>query len=133
YPRGGRRFPLPAATPRVSAASAAVERAGAGRARWIAIAFLGALAIYAWGAAPSVLDGDPAELQTIAVAGGVAHPSGYPLYVLVSRLGVVLLPGDLARRANLMSAFFGAASVATLAALAFETGLAGPAALAAGI
>lgn len=114
-------------------ASAAVERASAGRARWIALAFLGTLAIYAWGAAPSVLDGDPAELQTIAVAGGVAHPSGYPLYVLASRLGVVLLPGDLAHRANLISAIFGAASVATLAALAFELGLAGPAALAAGI
>src|SRR4029079_14480805 len=101
----------------MSAASVAGARASAGRARWISLAFLGALAIYAWGAAPSVLDGAPAEvqtigvaggvpaeLQTIAVAGGVAHPSGYPLYVLVSRFSVVLLPGDLAHRANLLSA-----------------------------
>ncbi len=103
------------------------------RARWMAIAFLGALAIYSWGAAPSVLDGDPAELQTIAIAGGVAHPSGYPLYALVSHVFAALLPGDPAHRVNWMSAFFGALDVATLAGIGFELGLGGPAALAAGI
>lgn len=121
------------AAPAVVAPQALAPRAPVHRARWIVLAFLGALALYAWGAAPGVLDGDPAELQAIAVAGGVAHPSGYPLYVLVSRLFVLALPGDLAHRVNLMSAFFGAASVATLAAVAFEIGLGGPAALAAGI
>ena len=103
------------------------------RARWIALAFLGALAIYAWGAAPGVLDGDPAELQAIAIAGGVAHPSGYPLYVLVSRVFALALPGDPAHRVNLMSAVFGAASVATLAGVALELGLGGAAALGAAI
>ena len=122
------------AVPRVNGTAAPVAaRPPAHRARWMTLAFLGALAIYAWGAAPGVLDGDPAEFQTIAVAGGVAHPSGYPLYVLVSRLFVLVLPGDRAHRVNLMSALFGAASVATLAGIGFECGLAGPGALAAGI
>ncbi|MBI5169033.1 MAG: DUF2723 domain-containing protein [Candidatus Eisenbacteria bacterium] len=104
----------------------------AGAWRWIALAFAGALAIYATGAAPTVLEGDSGELQAVALAGGVAHSSGYPLFCLVSRL-FALLPGDPAFRINLMSACFGAAGVATLVACGIELGLGGAAALAAGI
>lgn len=95
---------------------------------WIALAFLGALAIYATGAAPTVLEGDSGELQAVALAGGVAHSSGYPLFCLVSRV-FALLPGDPAFRINLMSAFFGAAGVATLVLAAMELGVSGAAAL----
>ncbi len=115
----------PSATPRAPALPA-------GAWRWIALAFAGALAIYATGAAPTVLEGDSGELQAVALAGGVAHSSGYPLFCLVSRL-FALLPGDPAFRINLMSAFFGAAGVATLVACGIELGLGGAAALAAGI
>ena len=97
----------------------------------IAIAFLGALAIYATGAAPTVLEGDSGELQAVALAGGVAHSSGYPLFCLVSR--AFALPGDPAFRINLMSAFFGAAGVATLVLAAMELGVSGAAALAGAI
>ncbi|MBK7368759.1 MAG: DUF2723 domain-containing protein [Candidatus Eisenbacteria bacterium] len=103
-------------------------RDGAHRWRWIALAFLGALAIYATGAAPTVLEGDSGELQAVALAGGVAHSSGYPLFCLVSRV-FALLPGDPAFRINLMSAFFGAAGVATLVLAAMELGVSGAAAL----
>lgn len=104
----------------------------AGAWRWVALAFAGALAIYATGAAPTVLEGDSGELQAVALAGGVAHSSGYPLFCLVSRL-FALLPGDPAFRINLMSACFGAAGVATLVLAALEIGVSGPAAFAAGV
>lgn len=104
----------------------------AGAWRWIGLAFLGALAIYATGAAPTVLEGDSGELQAVALAGGVAHSSGYPLFCLVSR-AFALLPGDPAFRINLMSAFFGAAGVATLVLAAMELGVSGAAALAGAI
>lgn len=104
----------------------------AGAWRWVAVAFVGALAIYASGAAPTVLEGDSGELQAVALAGGVAHSSGYPLFCLVSRL-FALLPGDPAFRINLMSACFGAAGVATLVLAAIELGVSGGAALAAGV
>ncbi len=104
----------------------------AGAWRWVALAFAGALAIYASGAAPTVLEGDSGELQAVALAGGVAHSSGYPLFCLVSRL-FALLPGDPAFRINLMSACFGAAGVATLVLAALEIGVSGPAAFAAGV
>src|SRR5437660_5214405 len=40
-----------------------------------------ALAVYAWGAAPSVLSGDSAELAAAASRGGVPHATGYPSFV----------------------------------------------------
>ena len=116
------------ATQTTSAHSAPALPAGAWR--WVALAFAGALAIYAAGAAPTVLEGDSGELQAIGIVGGVAHSSGYPLFCLVSRV-FALLPGDPAFRINLMSAFFGAAGVAALVVGAIELGASGPAALAA--
>ncbi|MFN8586527.1 MAG: DUF2723 domain-containing protein [Candidatus Eisenbacteria bacterium] len=116
---------VPSDTPRAPALPA-------GAWRWVALAFAGALAIYASGAAPTVLEGDSGELQAVALAGGVAHSSGYPLFCLVSR-AFALLPGDPAFRINLMSACFGAAGVATLVLAALELGASGAAALAAGV
>jgi len=49
---------------------------------------------------------DGGDLITAAATRGIAHPSGYPLYLLLAR-GFQLLPvGSLAFRTNLMSAFF---------------------------
>ena len=49
---------------------------------------------------------DGGDLITATAIGGVAHPSGYPIYMLLAR-GFQLLPiGSLAFRTNLMSAFF---------------------------
>ena len=48
---------------------------------------------------------DGGDLITAIAIGGVAHPSGYPLYMLLAR-GFQLLPiGSLAFRTSLMSAF----------------------------
>ena len=47
---------------------------------------------------------DGGDLITAAATGGVAHPTGYPLYLLLARLFQLLPVGSLAFRTNLMSA-----------------------------
>ncbi len=49
---------------------------------------------------------DGGDLITAAATGGVAHPSGYPLYLLLAGLFQRLPIGSLALRTNLMSAVF---------------------------
>jgi len=70
---------------------------------------LAALALYLATLAPTVLWGDDAELQRLAATHGEVNPSrGHSLWLEVARV-VELVPwGDPARRANLVSAFFGA-------------------------
>ncbi|HDR06407.1 MAG TPA: DUF2723 domain-containing protein, partial [Candidatus Coatesbacteria bacterium] len=45
-----------------------------------------ALALYLTGLAPGLVAGDAGELQAAAVGLGVAHPTGYPLYLQLGRL-----------------------------------------------
>ncbi len=49
---------------------------------------------------------DGGDLITAAATGGIAHPSGYPLYLLLARLFQFIPLGSLAFRTNLLSAFF---------------------------
>jgi hypothetical protein len=74
----------------------------------------GAFALYAATASPWVFTADPAEFQTLARTGGIAH-AGYPAYVRLLELAGALPFGTLALRANLLTAVFGAAAVALLA------------------
>jgi len=92
----------------------------AGRARRrtgleVGIAFLvggGALILYLRTLAPTVLAGDPGELQLASYLAGVAHPTGYPLYLLLGWAWSHLLPiGDPAYRMNLFSAIWAASAV----------------------
>lgn len=54
---------------------------------------------------------DGGDLITAAAIRGIAHPSGYPLYLIIAR-GFQLIPlSDLAFKTNLMSAFFGVLTV----------------------
>lgn len=81
----------------------------------IAIAvFTAALALNLTTAAPTVVEGDGAELQTVAALGGVAHPTGYPAWTLCGRLFALAWPGEPARRATALSAVAGAAALAVL-------------------
>ena len=43
-----------------------------------------ALVLYLWVAPPHIVDGDNAEFSTLGSIGGVAHPSGYPLYLTLA-------------------------------------------------
>ncbi len=49
---------------------------------------------------------DGGDLITAAATGGVAHPSGYPTFLLLARLFQFLPLGTIAYRTNLMSAVF---------------------------
>ncbi|MGB2962815.1 MAG: DUF2723 domain-containing protein [Anaerolineales bacterium] len=48
---------------------------------------------------------DGGDLITAAATGGIAHPTGYPFYLLLARLFQLLPVGSLAFRTNLLSAF----------------------------
>jgi hypothetical protein len=49
---------------------------------------------------------DGGDLIAAAATGGIAHPTGYPTYLLIARLFQLLPIGALAFRTNLMSALF---------------------------
>jgi hypothetical protein len=78
------------------------------------ILFIASLILYVGTLAPSVvaLFDDSLEFQLVTYQLGIAHPTGYPLYTLLGNLFTLLPVGDVAYRVNLMSAVFGAATVA---------------------
>ncbi len=90
---------------------------------WLQPVLVGALAfgLYAITAAPSIafLYDDSLEFQLVGPTFGIAHPTGYPLYTLLSGLWARLLfPfGNWAWRMNLFSALAGAVTVALLFSL----------------
>lgn len=71
-----------------------------------------ALALYIRTLAPSLLWGDSAEFQTLSYTLGMTHPSGYMTQIILGKLFTYIPAGNIAYRVNLMSAFFGALTVA---------------------
>ncbi len=67
---------------------------------------------------------DGGDLITAAATGGVPHPTGYPLYLVLARLFQLLPVGSLAFRTNLMSALatVGAALAVYAIVVAFASG-----------
>lgn len=60
---------------------------------------------------PTVAAEDAGEFTTAVAALGIAHPSGYPLYIILGKLFTFLIPfGTFAWKVNLFSAFCGALS-----------------------
>ena len=80
---------------------------------WVQASFTAtvAFAVYVRTLAPTVMWYDMGEFATASYVLGVAHNSGYPLYLLLGKLFTFLPVGDIAYRVNLMSAFFGAMTV----------------------
>lgn len=98
--------------------------------------FVVALALYRAGTAPGLLWGDSAEMQILGAIGGVAHPTGYPLFTLLARPFVAILARvglEPAFLANLFSGVFAAATLALLTAFLLARGVRTPAALAAAL
>jgi hypothetical protein len=75
------------------------------------VAFLLPLSIYILTLLPGVGWGDTAKLQYIAYVWGIPHRFGYPLFIFLSRLFLLLPIGSVAYRINLMCAVFGAGAV----------------------
>ena len=79
--------------------------------------FLAVLALYLFTLAPSITQrhfgADSAELAATAYTMGVAHPTGYPSYLLLAKIFSLVIPwGDVAHRVNVLSAVNGAGAVA---------------------
>jgi hypothetical protein len=80
---------------------------------------LAALGLYISTLAPTVLEADAGEFQFVPWLPGIAHPTGYPLYILLGWLWTHLLPvGEVAWRMNLLSALFAAITVGLTYAVA---------------
>lgn len=72
---------------------------------------------------PGAAFGDWGEMQTVAHVLGVAHPTGYPTYILLVWLGELPPLGSVAFRANLLSALFVAVALAALTATSLRLGV----------
>jgi len=73
---------------------------------------LGSFVLYLITLAPTVLFADAGEFQFVPYILGIAHPTGYPLYLLLGWAWSHLLPlGDVAYRMNLFSAVWAALAV----------------------
>jgi len=72
------------------------------------VAGLLALALYFWTAAPSIVwrdgGGDSGDLATAIATGGVPHPPGYPLYVLLGRTLAAMTGIESARAGTIVAA-----------------------------
>jgi Protein O-mannosyl-transferase TMEM260-like len=76
-------------------------------------AFFVPFGLYVRTLAPTVYNLDSAELTTAAYTGGLIRATGYPLYLLLGRLWSHAVPlGDVGYRMNLLSAVFGALTIA---------------------
>ncbi|XP_023149470.2 transmembrane protein 260 isoform X1 [Amphiprion ocellaris] len=81
----------------------------------------------------TVPGGDSGELITTACELGVAHPPGYPLFTLLARLAMCLLPSlSPAHSVNLMSSLLGAAACGGLCITVCRLAGPGPGAVLAG-
>jgi 4-amino-4-deoxy-L-arabinose transferase-like glycosyltransferase len=79
------------------------------------LAFFVPYFVYLLSVYPTVGTEDSGELVTSAATLDIAHPSGYPLHTLLGWLFTHIIPfGNIAWRVNIMSAFFGALTVAVL-------------------
>ncbi len=103
-------------TPWVASGKAQARKAQTDRQIALLLAAL-AFALYLRTLAPDVLPGDSGEFQTAAWRWGLAHPTGYPLYLLLGGLwqhGLALFGISPAAALNALSALFGAAAVGLL-------------------
>ena len=84
------------------------------------IVFFAALFLYAWTLAPTVTLVDSGELIVAARSLGIAHPPGFPLWVMLAHLASLVPLGSVALRINFSSAIFGALAAAMLTLVVAE-------------
>src|SRR6266699_6550463 len=82
--------------------------------------FVVTLLLYSWTLAPAVTSTDSGELIVVADGLGVAHPPGFPLWVILALLASLVPFGNVAVRINFASAFFAALASAMLTLVVAE-------------
>ena len=85
-------------------------------AEWFCAAavFAVTLSLFAWTLSPTVTLTDSGELIVVARGLGVAHPPGFPLWVLLAHLASLVPLGNVVSRVNFSSALFAALACAIL-------------------
>ena len=75
--------------------------------KWVGIAvFVGVFALYLYSLPPTVAPyRDAGEMSTVTNMLGIAHPPGYPLYILISFLFTRIVISNPAFTVNLFSTF----------------------------
>jgi hypothetical protein len=86
--------------------------------------FVATLLLYRWTLAPTVTLTDSGELIVVAHGLGVAHPPGFPLWVILAHLASLVPLGNVAVRINFASALFAALACAMLTLVVAELMLA---------
>jgi transmembrane protein TMEM260 (protein O-mannosyltransferase) len=84
------------------------------------VVFVVALVTYSWTLAPTVTLVDSGELILAAHGLGVAHPPGFPLWVILAHLASLLPFGNVAARINFSSAVFASLACAMLTLIVAE-------------
>ena len=82
--------------------------------------FVATLLLYSWTLAPTVTLIDSGELIVVAYGLGVAHPPGFPLWVMLAHLASLVPLGNVAVRVNSSSALFAAIASAMLTLVVAE-------------
>jgi len=73
--------------------------------------FVLTFAVYLSTLSPTVGEADSFEFQVVSYTLGIAHPTGYPLYILLGKLFTLLPIGNVAYRVNLISPLFASLAV----------------------
>lgn len=79
---------------------------------WVGVVFFISYFFYLLSAYPTITSEDSGEFTAAVHTLGIAHPSGYPLYVIVGKIFTFLIPfGNVGWKVNIFSAFFSAATI----------------------
>ena len=92
-------------------------------ARLPAVVGLIALLVYVRTLLPGIAFADWGEMQTVPHVLGVAHPTGYPTYIVLAWLAQLPPLGSVAFRANLLSAVLMSGAIATVVAILLRLGI----------
>jgi hypothetical protein len=84
------------------------------------VVFVATLLLYTWTLAPTVTLTDSGELIVVAHGLGVAHPPGFPLWIILAHLASLVPFGNVAVRINFASALFAAFACAMLTLVVAE-------------
>jgi hypothetical protein len=87
---------------------------------WAGVVFVVSLALYSYTLAPTVTLVDSGELIVAARSLGVAHPPGFPLYLILAHIASVVPIGSVAQRVNFASALFAALACGMLTLVVAE-------------
>ncbi len=87
------------------------------------IVFVASLALYVRTLLPGMAFDDWGEMQTVPHVLGIAHPTGYPTYILTAWLFELLPLGSIAYRANLFSAVCVAVALTAMTSTALRLGV----------